>query len=67
MASREKSTKSRLVGLRWGHHAGHYTLALMDRNAENGNFRKLKDNLADDDPARHDEMLDEFRTLILGR
>ncbi len=30
-------------------------------------FKKLKANLADDDPARQDEMVDEFRALILGR
>jgi hypothetical protein len=29
-------------------------------------FKRLKDNLADDDPARRDRMVDEFRTLILG-
>jgi len=30
-------------------------------------FRKLKTNLADDDPSRQDQMVDEFRALILGR
>jgi hypothetical protein len=30
-------------------------------------FRKLKENLADDDPRRQDRLVDEFRTLILGR
>jgi hypothetical protein len=30
-------------------------------------FRKLKENLADDDPNRQDRLVDEFRTLILGR
>ena len=30
-------------------------------------FKKLKANLTDDDPARQDEMVDEFRALILGR
>ena len=29
-------------------------------------FKRLKDNLADDDPAHQDRMVDEFRTLILG-
>lgn len=30
-------------------------------------FHKLKKNLANDDPARQDELIDEFRALILGR
>ena len=30
-------------------------------------FRKLKTNLANDDPSQQDQMLDEFRVLILGR
>ena len=30
-------------------------------------FRKLKENLGDDDPIRQDRLVDEFRTLILGR
>ena len=30
-------------------------------------FKRLKDNLAVDDPARQDQMVDEFRALILGR
>ena len=30
-------------------------------------FKKLKDNLADDDPNQQDRLVDEFRTLILGR
>jgi hypothetical protein len=30
-------------------------------------FRKLKENLAKDDPKEQDRMVDEFRTLILGR
>jgi hypothetical protein len=30
-------------------------------------FKKLKDNLAKDDPMEQDRMVDEFRTLILGR
>lgn len=30
-------------------------------------FKKLKANLANDDPARQDRLVDEFRTLILGR
>jgi hypothetical protein len=30
-------------------------------------FRKLKTNLANDDPGQQDQMVDEFRDLILGR
>lgn len=30
-------------------------------------FRKLKDNLAEDDPKQQDQIVDEFRNLILGR
>jgi hypothetical protein len=30
-------------------------------------FRRLKENLAKDDPNVQDRMVDEFRTLILGR
>ena len=30
-------------------------------------FRRLKENLADDDPGRQDRLVDEFRALILGR
>lgn len=30
-------------------------------------FEKLKDNLADEDPNQQDRLVDEFRTLILGR
>jgi hypothetical protein len=30
-------------------------------------FRRLKANLADDDPGKQDRLVDEFRTLILGR
>jgi len=30
-------------------------------------FRRLKENLADDDPHQQDRLVDEFRTLILGR
>ena len=30
-------------------------------------FKKLKENLADDDPSQQDRLVDEFRTLILGR
>src|SRR5579863_8469090 len=30
-------------------------------------FGKLKANLANDDPDRQDQMVDEFRALILGR
>ncbi|MGA3043502.1 MAG: hypothetical protein ABSF54_22230 [Bryobacteraceae bacterium] len=30
-------------------------------------FRRLKDNLATDDPDQENRMVDEFRTLILGR
>jgi hypothetical protein len=30
-------------------------------------FKKLQENLAIDDPKEQDRMVDEFRTLILGR
>jgi hypothetical protein len=30
-------------------------------------FKRLKENLAEDDPKAQDRMVDEFRTLILGR
>jgi hypothetical protein len=30
-------------------------------------FKRLKENLADDDPNQQDRLVDEFRTLILGR
>ena len=30
-------------------------------------FKKLKKNLAEDDPGQQDRLVDEFRTLILGR
>ena len=30
-------------------------------------FKRLKENLANDDPNRQDRLVDEFRTLILGR
>jgi hypothetical protein len=30
-------------------------------------FEKLRDNLANDDPNQQDRLVDEFRTLILGR
>ena len=30
-------------------------------------FKKLKANFANDDPKQLDQLLDEFRTLILGR
>jgi hypothetical protein len=30
-------------------------------------FKRLKENLAKDDPEEQDRMVDEFRTLILGR
>lgn len=29
-------------------------------------FKRLKDNLADDDPAHQDRVVDEFRSLLLG-
>jgi hypothetical protein len=29
-------------------------------------FRKLKQNLANDDPTNEDQLVDEFRDLILG-
>jgi len=30
-------------------------------------FKKLKDNLANEDPEQQDRLVDEFRALILGR
>jgi len=30
-------------------------------------FKKLRENLGNDDPNEQDRMVDEFRTLILGR
>ena len=30
-------------------------------------FKRLKENLAKDDPKQEDRMVDEFRSLILGR
>lgn len=30
-------------------------------------FKRLKENLANDDPNHQDRLVDEFRTLILGR
>lgn len=30
-------------------------------------FKKLKANLSNDDPDQQDQLIDEFRTLILGR
>jgi len=30
-------------------------------------FKRLKENLAEDDPKEQDRLVDEFRTLILGR
>ena len=30
-------------------------------------FKRLKENLAHDDPDQQDRLVDEFRTLILGR
>ena len=30
-------------------------------------FKELKENLGDEDPNRQDQLVDEFRTLILGR
>ena len=30
-------------------------------------FKRLKENLANDDPKEQDRIVDEFRTLILGR
>lgn len=29
-------------------------------------FRRLKENLANDDPLQEDRLVDEFRSLILG-
>ena len=42
--------------------------ALVRLGLENREFfRRLKENLAKDDPKEQDRMVDEFRTLILGR
>jgi hypothetical protein len=30
-------------------------------------FKRLRENLAEDDPKEQDRMVDEFRTLVLGR
>jgi hypothetical protein len=30
-------------------------------------FKKLKSNLANDDPRQQDQLIDDFRSLILGR
>jgi len=30
-------------------------------------FKRLKQNLGEDDPKQQDRLVDEFRTLILGR
>lgn len=30
-------------------------------------FKKMKANLANDDPSQEDQLVDEFRSLILGR
>jgi len=30
-------------------------------------FKRLKENLANDDPKQEDQLVDEFRALILGR
>lgn len=30
-------------------------------------FKRLKENLANDDPSQQDRVVDEFRSLILGR
>jgi hypothetical protein len=30
-------------------------------------FKRMKENLAQDDPAQQDRLVDEFRSLILGR
>jgi len=30
-------------------------------------FKRLKENLGNDDPGDQDRLVDEFRTLILGR
>jgi hypothetical protein len=30
-------------------------------------FKKLKENLTSDDPKQQDQLVDEFRDLILGR
>jgi len=30
-------------------------------------FRKLKENLSNDDPKQQDRLVDEFRSLVLGQ
>jgi hypothetical protein len=45
----------------------------MTMNPEEGEerrrefFKRLKENLADDDPAHQDRVVDEFRALILAQ
>jgi Mg2+/Co2+ transporter CorC len=36
-------------------------------NRKRGFFKRLKQNLAADDPKQQDRLVNEFRTLILGR
>ena len=36
-------------------------------NQKRAFFKKLRENLANDDPKQEDRLVDEFRTLILGR
>jgi hypothetical protein len=36
-------------------------------NQKRAFFKKLRENLANDDPKHEDRLVDEFRTLILGR
>ena len=36
-------------------------------NRKRESFKRLKENLADDDPNQQDRLFDEFRRLILGR
>ena len=47
------------------------TLVRMGLEGQEGRkrefFRRLKANLADGDPGRQDQLVDEFRELILGR
>jgi uncharacterized protein YlaN (UPF0358 family) len=40
-------------------------VSLEDRKREF--FKRLKENLANDDPKQEDRLVDEFRALILGR
>lgn len=48
--------------------AGLVRLGLESQEARKREFfRRLKENLANEDPSQQDRVVDEFRTLILGR